>query len=637
MSYGGQPGDQYAMMRTGAPNQQPQPGMQQRMMMGGAPGGVQMIQPQRAAGPQTAMYGPNPNMIPPQNLQMQQQGYHMQQQQRIPINAMVSHLPPHQQQEVATIADPQQRMARIQQYFQQLQRQRMQQQQQQQMVMQRPMQPGPGQAHGNMMRPVAPMYPNGMPQQPAAQMPPMVSGQPPIQHQTMMQRIPSSSSMMGSSPMSMGQGSVPGMSGGTPNMQPGTPQQQQMQQVGPNTAVPSPKVASLQAGQMGVNATSPATQIIGQSPVASSQPKTPAQGQPPTNTPGSTGTTGNPGSQQQAMNEEENRIYKERINEMNRKYRDSLMRILDRAKLDREQPPAGTEKFAEILDEKRVVSLDFLDRLSSGMQKLIERNNPINFIMDAIKQRCQAEGSPSTSGELSEETKRLIDNLIDPWAPVKHLRIRVPDHVRAIYKKDAQPSKKRKADDDSEPVEVKRQRPNSESDSTEQKMTPSSQNQSMKVFPMPSYNSVYQENAGSVPCLFDLGKRWKLPEEAMRELSATGARWAVDKRPPCKETPDVQLCIESEELLTCPLRVLLPVGYPSIAPQVLFAESFPPSVTLSASLETFFRRRLALQSDKSLTSLILSWRAACEQQVAANRTPSIGSVSYPVPPKQLVA
>lgn len=49
--------------------------------------------------------------------------------------------------------------------------------------------------------------------------------------------------MMTASPMSVGQGSVPGMNSGTPMamIQPGTPQQQH-QQIGPNTAVPSPKV-----------------------------------------------------------------------------------------------------------------------------------------------------------------------------------------------------------------------------------------------------------------------------------------------------------------------------------------------------------------------------------------------------------
>lgn len=68
------------------------------------------------------------------------------------------------------------------------------------------------------------------------------------------------------------------------------------------------------------------------------------------------------------------------------------------------------------------------------------------------------------------------------------------------------------------------------------------------------------------------------------------------------------------QMLAVPLKVLVPVAYPSEGAHVLYEETFPSACPSASQLYSLFDRRLSLCSNRySLTNIFNAWKSACDQ------------------------
>ncbi|CAJ0578752.1 unnamed protein product, partial [Mesorhabditis spiculigera] len=592
MSYG-TPGGYQTMVRGPMTGQLgPGPAQQPRMMMPTGGSSVPMGAAQAAPNRGPAMYAAQQmpmhagqQMAPRQAYQMNNMQVNQQ------FAQMMQSFPPEIQMQINQEPDQSRKYSLAQYHWQQLTQQ---QQQRRRMMMQQQ------QAAG------------GMPQQ----MRPI--------------RVPSSSSMTASpgmvhSQMSMMQPGTPIQGMGQPIMHHNPPSQGSSMQIMSVSPKPvqqyiDPQSGQLQPCQPTSATTSPATQLVGQSP--SSQPKTPAQGIamdpfadlqmpqfPQNSNPSSSGT--NPGSNPApSVVEAQMQQYKKKVKEMNLKFRDKIEKLIHKVKGDdgKHPVPPGLERYLEIMEEKRVVSIDFLDRIVGTLTRFFERSHPMYALHEAVRFR-------RTHPELENEPANPTP---DRWEAVSHLKIQIPEQIQALYPEPRPGFGKRLA---SPRVQAaKRARlslSQPEFKAPQQKESAQMQEQKPEVFD-PISDEVLMKLPRVIPTRFE-GAPWVIPEMAAQELVNSGLRWKVDQRPPCKDTPDVQLVIEGDKILTAPLRILLPHGYPNLSPQVLFSESFPKTSQVSVNLENHFRRIINLHGCKTLGQILVGWKAACERY---NRPPS---------------
>lgn len=644
----GQPGPQQpgqpGMPQQGIPGQHmQQTHPQQRMMMGGGPQPGQMGPGGQMPRPMYGMPGMAPQV-------MQQQGYTAaQQQQMVFQQQQLQHVfrsfPPSLQQQINAEPDHTKRAIMIKTFHSRnLQQQQLHQQQAaaaaaaaagpQQQV---PMSSGIGAAQ-RMQVPSGPMVMRQSVTQPSGYgpgvMPPMAMQQQASQHPGQQQNM-QMQRMLGSS----GPGGQPGMSSG---MQAGGPLSVPSAShpvhamagsnsvSAPQQPAASPQIAALQAGGAGMGS-SPAN-LMGQSPA---NPRTPGQG------PQSVGTAPNsqqaPASQEEAITPE----YTEKLKTMKDKHYEDLKRIFERSKLDGQNPPKGLERLMEVMEEKRTVTLQLLEKLHTNVGTLVERQSLTYPLLEAVRcldnERRRSGGSnTSDCGHASIGATATVSTSVsvpdvtvedsikykfpDPWAPVRHLMIRVPEHVRALFK-DGESSAA------SDALPVLRKRPinkeddlqwNSKSGVYETDAQRSAKKARIEEQFQTSKAKEEQQNAPApiqIPCMFDARVQWMLSPEATQELD--GAKWRIeaDHAPAGQLSPDVLICIESNLLMCCPLRILLPRNYPVEPAVVLYERSFPASAPLSSQLEALFRRRIGVHSERSLTAIQAAWHDACEQQL----------------------
>ncbi|KAJ1358557.1 hypothetical protein KIN20_017019 [Parelaphostrongylus tenuis] len=597
--------------------QQAQMMQQQRMVMG---------QPGQAAPGMRQMYPPPPGLISsqvpgqpmyghPSQMQQAQMMQQQQQQQQQQFQYYMSRFPPHWQQEIHVEQSQERKKQLFSTYVRRFNT--MQQQQQSKLVSngQNAMihQQMMGQA-GMMMGPAS-QRPSGpgvysQQQQPGSilssstnQLPNTTIGTP------MSSSSISQQQMRMSGHMTSGQGaSAQQMSSTAVNSQ----------SSGSLTSVASPQVHSafagvhLATGSPQMASVGPGSGGMSNSPVTCIQPSTPQN--PSSVQPGSVG----PGSQQPASvssQEENTKEYNDLVDSLREQYYEKLKRIGDRCDLDNSPKPTGFDRLMEILDRKRRVSQSLLEKIAGNVRTIVERSSLTYPVIETMRQ-IEAEGYGSIFAGVEDSkastTPSAPQAVLDPWRSVRHMMIKVPEHLRnlcngedddsertgAVISTVATSSLKRPASADFSDSGIDTKTEKLDESSSSDKTMDSSDSESTRI---------------KIDCLFDTRQPWRMSLAASRELNELPWRVDTDCLPASSNSPDAVICFDSDLLLCPPLRVLVPASYPLDPAVIQFDRSFPRGVQISSQLSTMLERSLSVAPSRSLTHIHGAFRSACQE------------------------
>ncbi|CAD6188049.1 unnamed protein product [Caenorhabditis auriculariae] len=344
------------------------------------------------------------------------------------------------------------------------------------------------------------------------------------------------------------------------------------------------------------------------------QPATPQGGPASVQAPGSVGAlSGGPGSQQPASNQPEERSaeYTALLKELQTLYLDQLRRISDRCAVDSGPKPKGLERVMEVLEEKRTVRYQLLQGLRPQIRELVEKESLTYPLMDVLRKKLVPSHkyeeilNPSSPEKLfDDETNDAVPTRLDPWQSISHMRIKVPENVRemikvAVEEVTREDTRKRVRDEASEEEFHKRK----------------VARRRERHFGVPRTISPSEDPRFMIDCLFDKRVPWIMPSEARAEL--VKCPWRVDELnlPTSSSCPAVIVCIEPENMLCEPLRLIVPAAYPAEPASVQFDRSFPLEKGAKINpLEAIFEKHLAQQSKPySITSYCLAFKEACAE------------------------
>ncbi|PIO67708.1 hypothetical protein TELCIR_10536 [Teladorsagia circumcincta] len=584
--------------------QQAQMMQQQRIVMG---------QPGQAAPGMRQMYPPPPGMMNSQVPGQPMYGHPSQMQQA----QLMSRFPPHWQQEIHVEQSQERKKQLFSTYVRRFNT--MQQQQQSKMV---------SNGQGAMMHQQM-MGQGGVMVGPSGQRAPAGPG---VYAQ---QQQPASVMASSSGPMS-----GTGMSG--PASAPMPTQQMRMashmaggQGVGPQQMMTASSMNSQSSGHIGAGASpqvhssfgghqmavgSPHMSGVGpaggmsNSPVTSIQPSTPQN--PSSVQPGSVG----PGSQQPGSvpsQEENSKEYNDLVESLKEQYYEKLKRIGDRCDLDNSPKPTGFDRLMEILDRKRRVSQSLLEKIVGNVRTIVERSSLTYPVIETLRQ-IEAEGQTSVFAAGVNDDHRSSSQpnppqaVLDPWRSVRHLMIKVPEHlanlsnsddesaadVGAVKSSTAGPSLKRPAPSDFSDSGIEAKVEKLDDSAQAERNSDPSEDENMRI---------------KIDCLFDTRQPWRMSVAASRELNELPWRVDTDCLPASSHSPDAVICFDSDLLLCPPLRVLVPASYPLDPAVIQFDRSFPRGVQISSQLSTMLERSLSVAPSRSLTHIHSAFRSACQE------------------------
>lgn len=298
----------------------------------------------------------------------------------------------------------------------------------------------------------------------------------------------------------------------------------------------------------------------------------------------------------------------------------------------------------EILDGERRVPYEQLVGLAPSLQRLMIRDCPTFPLMDRMRQilfkkkedRDKAmqtlnfvDHRENLSAAAEKASARLSAKCTDrdpfgvaPWRSVRHMTIRVPDHVRALYEKKP---KTEEGDSKTEDVErtktKKRQRDGDDEADVGKKRKKEETSEQDEI---PEEDPCLVDDRFLIKPLFDTRKPWIIPPKARDELALL-SNWSIDEHclPSCSTAPFIIISIKSPFLLVNPLRVCLSRDYPATPITVQFDRSFPETSEYGATLQKLYERNLAARTAPSLTDFVEVWNTACEEyQIFVQNSPS---------------
>ncbi|XGW16208.1 hypothetical protein V3C99_001567 [Haemonchus contortus] len=352
---------------------------------------------------------------------------------------------------------------------------------------------------------------------------------------------------------------------------------------------------------------------VSNSPLSCVQPSTPQN--PSSVQPGSVG----PGSQQPGSvpsQEENTKEYNDLVESLKEQYYEKLKRIGDRCDLDNSPKPTGFDRLMEILDRKRRVSQSLLEKIVGNVRTIVERSSLTYPVIETLRQ-IEAEGQTlAFRGGCTDDHPNSQSNppqaVLDPWRSVRHLMIRVPEHLAILSNsEDASTVDVGAVKSSITSSSLKRSAPSDASDSgTEakvEKLDDSSHSDQ-------NIDSSDEENMRiKIDCLFDTRQPWRMSVAASRELNELPWRVDTDCLPASSHSPDAVICFDSDLLLCPPLRVLVPASYPLDPAVIQFDRSFPRGVQISSQLSTMLERSLSVAPSRSLTHIHSAFRSACQE------------------------
>ncbi|KAI1721075.1 hypothetical protein Ddc_07510 [Ditylenchus destructor] len=126
--------------------------------------------------------------------------------------------------------------------------------------------------------------------------------------------------------------------------------------------------------------------------------------------------------------------YKETLERL-KNYHEPVKRLYFRLKID---DPTGSvnktlvtslERVIEIMEGQRVVDMHLIEKLINNVRKALATHNPSRYLYDTLKKVTHLQ----QSSESTHTVVAPIHNILpDPWHDVRHLQIKVPDHVRRL-------------------------------------------------------------------------------------------------------------------------------------------------------------------------------------------------------------
>ncbi|KAK6056024.1 hypothetical protein COOONC_06470 [Cooperia oncophora] len=286
---------------------------------------------------------------------------------------------------------------------------------------------------------------------------------------------------------------------------------------------------------------------------------------------------------------------------------------------------------------KEYNDLSLLEKIVGNVRTIVERSSLTYPVIETLRQ-IEAEGQTSIfthgvdEGHRSSSQPNPPQALLDPWRSVRHLMIKVPEHLANLSNSDddsatdvgavkssiAGSSLKRPAPSDLNDtgIEVKmeklgkkvmliilkisfRDAINIADDSAHvEQSTDPSEDENMRI---------------KIDCLFDTRQPWRMSVAASRELNELPWRVDTDCLPASSHSPDAVICFDSDLLLCPPLRVLVPASYPLDPAVIQFDRSFPRGVQISSQLSTMLERSLSVAPSRSLTHIHSAFRSACQE------------------------
>uniref|UniRef100_A0A1I7W9N6 Mediator complex subunit 15 n=1 Tax=Heterorhabditis bacteriophora TaxID=37862 RepID=A0A1I7W9N6_HETBA len=299
-------------------------------------------------------------------------------------------------------------------------------------------------------------------------------------------------------------------------------------------------------------------------------------------------SVGAPGSQQPPSvpgQEERSKEYDDTIKNLKDQFYEKLKRIRDRFNMDNSPKPPGFDRLMEILDDKRTVPMPLLEKIVGNVRTVVERHSLTYPVLEAIRVIEKEISHDTVAVEIPPITS------IDPWKDVRHMMIRVPDHIVRLYKDDkisSDKSFKRRSDgsfwNENEPstkitkVEARTAEPLLYTPAVISSPIDSQQD---------SADGDYAESKRiKIDCLFDNRKPWKMSVTASRELNDLPWRVDTDCLPASSQSADAVICFDSQLIVCPPLRVLVPASYPLDPAVIQFDRSFPRGVQVSGQLST---------------------------------------------------
>ncbi|KAI1729521.1 hypothetical protein DdX_01764 [Ditylenchus destructor] len=379
-------------------------------------------------------------------------------------------------------------------------------------------------------------------------------------------------------PMSVGPHSHHSQQGSSPmpSQQQGGPQSLQQASTGPlSVQQPRSHQQSLPApGYMGSPAVQPG-QVASTGPHSVGGP-----GSVRPNTPGSRPVPSVPPTSVPPPSIDQNAPeYKEALERL-KNYHEPVKRLYFRLKID---DPTGSvnktlvtslERVIEIMEGQRVVDMHLIEKLINNVRKALAAHNPSRYLYDTLKKI-------SNMQQASESTHTAVtpmhNILPDPWHDVRHLQIKVPDHVRRLVESQGEgnPAKeniikndrKRKSEHDAKDIPPEKKERNllatlAASFSTDPSITHTSAKNDNSLEPS-------SQNIQPVRVECFNGNWIRLNSKTSQELNQLPMSYKFDSdfKPISESCSHVQLLVASSKTKavngSAPiLRLLLPVDYP---------------------------------------------------------------------------
>ncbi|VDK44227.1 unnamed protein product [Anisakis simplex] len=280
-------------------------------------------------------------------------------------------------------------------------------------------------------------------------------------------------------------------------------------------------------------------------------------------------------------------LYSQKLEQL-KAYQDQIRRIIERNRLDGQQPKQKYERLIEIMEGRRKVDLNLMEKLIVSVKCTVERSSVCYPLLEIAR---------IDSNSLLSDT--LKSSLPDPWIDFRQYSIKVPDEVIAITNENINKQSPQKRNASFGGVASKRIK---------------------KEDGLPVSVSVDEKKvigASEKRILVDCsdGSKIELSNEVCGELRNARFRFDTDLLPISSESTEVHVLIENDSLLVPPLRLVIPVKYPEVGASI-WRDQWSFGSDLDSEVNVHFEKRLAMTNNSSsVAEIINAWRIACEHAI----------------------
>uniref|UniRef100_A0A915BS90 Mediator of RNA polymerase II transcription subunit 15 n=1 Tax=Parascaris univalens TaxID=6257 RepID=A0A915BS90_PARUN len=282
-------------------------------------------------------------------------------------------------------------------------------------------------------------------------------------------------------------------------------------------------------------------------------------------------------------------LYGQKLEQL-KAYQDQIRRIIERNRLDGQQPKPKYERLLEIMEGLRKVDLPLLEKLIVSVKSTVERTSLCYTLLEIVR---------SDPCNLLGDAFRVLSS--DPWSDFRQYSVKVPEEVLALTGEGSVSPSKRPTSSFSGPASKRIKKedvlPHTVAfDSHDEK----------KIRTVP-------EQRITVEC--SDGSRIELSQEASEQIRTARFRFDADLLPISNDCSEVHVLIENDTLLVPPLRLVVPTNYPESTASIWRDQwSFGGHSLNEANVH--FEKRLAMANNiGSISEIINAWRIASEHVI----------------------